>query len=55
MEKTSPKDDRKPIYVRAEKYTGRPTSDKLVTSGALWQIKGFTHFLVTALDDDLLG
>ena len=45
------KDDRKPIYVRAEKYTGRSTSDKLATLRGIMAEKGVTHFLVTALDD----
>ena len=49
--KDRPKDDRKPIYVRAEKYTGRSTSDKLATLRGIMADKGVTHFLVTALDD----
>ena len=49
--KDRPKDDRKPIYVRAEKYTGRSTSDKLATLRGIMAEKGVTHFLVTALDD----
>lgn len=49
--KDRPKDDRKPIYVRAEKYTGRSTSDKLATLRGIMTDKGVTHFLVTALDD----
>ena len=49
--KDRPKDDRKPIYVRAEKYTGRSTSDKLTTLRGIMADKGVTHFLVTALDD----
>ena len=49
--KERPKDDRQPIYVRAEKYTGRPTSDKLATLRGIMAKKGVTHFLVTALDD----
>ena len=49
--KDRPKDDRKPIYVRAEKYTGRSTSDKLATLRSIMAEKGVTHFLVTALDD----
>ena len=49
--KDRPKDDRKPIYVRAEKYTGRSTSDKLATLRGIMTEKGVTHFLVTALDD----
>ena len=49
--KDRPKDDRKPIYVRAEKYTGRSTSDKLATLRGVMAEKGVTHFLVTALDD----
>ena len=49
--KDRPKDDRKPIYVRAEKYTGRSTSDKLATLRGIMVEKGVTHFLVTALDD----
>ena len=49
--KDRPKDDRKPIYVRAEKYTGRSTSDKLATLRDIMAEKGVTHFLVTALDD----
>ena len=49
--KDRPKDDRKPIYVRAEKYTGRSTSDKLATLRGIMAEKGGTHFLVTALDD----
>ena len=49
--KERPKDDRKPIYVRAEKYTGRSTSDKLATLRGIMADKGVTHFLVTALDD----
>ncbi len=49
--KDRPKDDRKPIYVRAEKYTGRSTSDKLTTLRGIMAEKGVTHFLVTALDD----
>ena len=49
--KDRPKDDRKPIYVRAEKYTGRSTSDKLATLRDIMADKGVTHFLVTALDD----
>lgn len=49
--KDRPKDDRKPIYVRAEKYTGRSTSDKLATLRGIMAGKGITHFLVTALDD----
>ena len=49
--KDRPKDDRKPIYVRAEKYIGRSTSDKLATLRGIMAEKGVTHFLVTALDD----
>ena len=49
--KDRPKDDRKPIYVRAEKYTGRSTSDKLATLRGIMADKEVTHFLVTALDD----
>ena len=49
--KERPKDDRQPIYVRAEKYTGRPTFDKLATLRDIMAKKGVTHFLVTALDD----
>ena len=49
--KDRPKDDRQPIYVRAEKYTGRSTSDKLATLRGIMAEKGVTHFLVTALDD----
>ena len=49
--KDRPKDDRKPIYVRAEKYTGRSTSDKLATLRGIMADKGVTPFLVTALDD----
>lgn len=49
--KDRPKDDRKPIYVRAEKYTGRSTSDKLATLRGIMAEKRVTHFLVTALDD----
>ena len=49
--KDRPKDDRKPIYIRAEKYTGRSTSDKLATLRGIMADKGVTHFLVTALDD----
>ena len=49
--KDRPKDDRKPIYVRAEKYTGRSTSDKLATLRGIMAEKGVTHFLITALDD----
>lgn len=49
--KERPKDDRQPIYVRPEKYTGRPTSDKLATLRDIMAKKGVTHFLVTALDD----
>lgn len=49
--KDRPKDDRKPIYVRAEKYTGCSTSDKLATLRGIMADKGVTHFLVTALDD----
>ena len=49
--KDRPKDDRKPIHVRAEKYTGRSTSDKLATLRGIMAEKGVTHFLVTALDD----
>ena len=49
--KDRPKDDRKPIYIRAEKYTGRSTSDKLATLRGIMAEKGVTHFLVTALDD----
>ena len=49
--KDRPKDDKKPIYVRAEKYTGRSTSDKLATLRGIMADKGVTHFLVTALDD----
>ena len=49
--KDRPKDDRKPIYVRAEKYTGRSTSDKLATLRGIMADKGVTHILVTALDD----
>ena len=49
--KDRPKDARKPIYVRPEKYTGRSTSDKLATLRGIMAEKGVTHFLVTALDD----
>ena len=46
--KDRPKDDRKPIYVRAEKYTGRSTSSWL-PSGVLWQIKGLLTSLLLLL------
>ena len=49
--KDRPKDARKPIYVRPEKYTGRSTLDKLATLRGIMAEKGVTHFLVTALDD----